>query len=92
MPILRFRESEKPLTARFYGTEKEKITIHSKRRAGSRSLEKLEGAEYQVAEVKKGERTKKAPLPFTTSTLAAGSFQGAEFLHTENHACCTAVI
>ena len=24
---------------------------------------------YQVADVKKGERTKKAPLPFTTSTL-----------------------
>ena len=23
---------------------------------------------------------------------SAGSFQGAEFLHTENHACCTAVI
>ncbi len=25
-------------------------------------------------------------------TASAGSFQGAEFLHTENHACCTAVI
>ena len=58
----------KPLTARFYGTEKEKITIHSKGELDT-ITKKLEGAKYQVAEVKKGERTKKAPVPFTTSTL-----------------------
>ena len=58
----------KPLTARFYGTEKEKITIHSKEELDT-ITKKLEGAKYQVAEVKKGERTKKAPVPFTTSTL-----------------------
>ena len=58
----------KPLTARFYGMEKEKITIHSKEELDT-ITKKLEGAKYQVAEVKKGERTKKAPVPFTTSTL-----------------------
>ena len=58
----------KPLTARFYGTEKEKITIHSKEELDT-ITKKLEGAKYLVAEVKKGERTKKAPVPFTTSTL-----------------------
>ena len=58
----------KPLTARFYGTEKEKITIHSKEELDT-ITKKLEGAKYQVPEVKKGERTKKAPVPFTTSTL-----------------------
>ena len=58
----------KPLTARFYGTEKEKMTIHSKEELDA-ITKKLEGAKYQVAEVKKGERTKKAPIPFTTSTL-----------------------
>ncbi len=58
----------KPLTARFYGTEKEKMTIHSKEELDT-ITKKLEGAKYQVAEVKKGERTKKAPVPFTTSTL-----------------------
>ena len=58
----------KPLTARFYGTEKEKITSHSKEELDT-ITKKLEGAKYQVAEVKKGERTKKAPVPFTTSTL-----------------------
>ncbi len=58
----------KPLTARFYGTEKEKMMIHSKEELDT-ITKKLEGAKYQVAEVKKGERTKKAPVPFTTSTL-----------------------
>ena len=32
-------------------------------------LGKLENAEYEITEVKKGERIKNAPLPFTTSTL-----------------------
>ena len=32
-------------------------------------LKKLEQEQYIVADVKKGERSKKAPLPFTTSTL-----------------------
>ena len=32
-------------------------------------LSELKDAEYRIAEVKKGERSKKAPLPFTTSTL-----------------------
>ena len=29
----------------------------------------LEDAQFQVAEIRKGERTQKSPLPFTTSTL-----------------------
>lgn len=57
----------KPLTAKFYGKEK-KMTIASKAQMDS-ILKELEGASYRVQEVKKGERTKKAPLPFTTSTL-----------------------
>ena len=32
-------------------------------------LKELEGETFQVKEVKKSERQKKAPLPFTTSTL-----------------------
>ena len=39
-----------------------------------------------MQEVKKGERIKKAPLPFTTSTLQQEAVQGAEFFYTENHA------
>ena len=92
MQILQMPGEKKPLTAKFYGNGERKDDDSFTKKSWIQIRKKLEGAEYQVAEVKKGERTKKAPLPFTTSTLAAGSFQGAEFLHTENHAYCTAVI
>ncbi len=58
---------KKPLLAKFYGKEK-KMTISSKAQMDS-ILEEIKGAEFVVEEVRKGERTKKAPLPFTTSTL-----------------------
>ena len=32
-------------------------------------LKVLENEEFEISEVKKGERIKNAPLPFTTSTL-----------------------
>ena len=57
----------KPLIAQFYGKEK-KINIAS-REEMDQILKDLEGTSYQVQEVKKGGRSKKAPLPFTTSTL-----------------------
>ena len=59
---------KKPLVAKYYGTTKQKQEISSKE-----ELEKikktLQNAKYQVTDVKCGERTKKAPQPFTTSTL-----------------------
>ena len=58
---------KKPLIAHFYGTSK-KMAIES-----SAQLEKIKAVladeKYIVEEVKKGERTKKAPTPFTTSTM-----------------------
>lgn len=58
---------KKPLLAKYYGNPKKQENI------GKEELEKiykdLEGAVYEVSEIKKGERTKKPPLPFTTSTL-----------------------
>ncbi len=59
---------KKPLTAKFYGVPGEKREIHS-REEMDQVLAAVKDASFQVAEVKKGERTKKAPLPFTTSTL-----------------------
>ena len=59
---------KKPVTAKFYGTTKEKMEIHS-REEMDQVLAALKDAEFSVTDVKKGERTKKAPLPFTTSTL-----------------------
>ena len=59
---------KKPVTAKFYGTTKEKMEIHS-REEMDQVLTALKDAAFSVTDVKKGERTKKAPLPFTTSTL-----------------------
>lgn len=58
---------KKHLQAKFYGTDK-KLPIHNKAEVDE-ILKKLENAEYEINEVKKGERIKNAPLPFTTSTL-----------------------
>ena len=67
------------------------MPIHNKKEMDE-LLEKLENAEYEITEVKKGERIKNAPLPFTTSTLQQEACQDSEFLHTEDHASGTAVI
>ncbi|MCD8362868.1 MAG: type I DNA topoisomerase [Lachnospiraceae bacterium] len=64
----RVEGEKKPLTAKFYGTTEEKRTISS-REEMDQVLEALKDAEFSVSDVKKGERSKKAPLPFTTSTL-----------------------
>ena len=59
---------KKPLLAKYCGTADAKKTI-----ASAEELEEvkklLDKAQYRVASVKNGERVKKAPLPFTTSTL-----------------------
>ena len=57
---------KKPLTARLSGTDKKPISGRSEMDG---ILDELKGAVYEVAEVKHGERVRKAPLPFTTSTL-----------------------
>ncbi|WMC93025.1 type I DNA topoisomerase [Kineothrix sp. MB12-C1] len=66
--LLHVQGEKKPLAAKYYGTPDGKVNISSEEQLKGIMAE-LEGAEYEVAEVKKGERTKKAPLPFTTSTL-----------------------
>ena len=58
---------KKPLQAKFYGTDK-KMAVSS-RQEMDELLKNLEGKDYEISEVKRGERIKNAPLPFTTSTL-----------------------
>ena len=59
---------KKPLTARYYGEGDKKKALSSEEEVNQVKKD-LEGVTWHVADVKKGERVKKAPLPFTTSTL-----------------------
>ena len=58
----------KSLTAKFHGDENGKLAITCREEA-DRIMDEIRGERFEVLEVKKGERVKKAPLPFTTSTL-----------------------
>ena len=60
--------AKKPLIAKFHGTADGKVAIHNKKEL-DQILKNLENAHYVVDEVKHGERTKKPPIPFTTSTM-----------------------
>ena len=59
---------KKPLEAKFYGNEDGKTDIKSRKEMDD-LLSALKNETFKVLEVKKGERIKKGPLPFTTSTL-----------------------
>ena len=65
---LAIKGEKKPLLAKFHGDEKGKITISNKEQV-EQIMDEIRTEQFRVLEVKKGERVKKAPLPFTTSTL-----------------------
>ena len=65
---LKVKGEKKPICAKYYGTTEKKQGIGSKEEADE-IMNSLKGAKYEVKEVRHGERVKKAPLPFTTSTL-----------------------
>ena len=66
--LFQIKGEKKPLVAKYYGTTEGKAAISSEEEL-NKILKDLENAEFKVTDVKKGERIKKAPLPFTTSTL-----------------------
>lgn len=63
---------KKPITAKYYGTvrngKEHKQTIANETQAQA-VMDALKDASYTVTEIRNAERSKKAPLPFTTSTL-----------------------
>ncbi len=61
-------DNKKPFAAKLLKTPERKAEIHSKEEM-DRVLKELKGLELFVKEIKKSTRTKKSPLPFTTSTL-----------------------
>ncbi|MBP5623546.1 MAG: type I DNA topoisomerase [Lachnospiraceae bacterium] len=58
----------KPLVSKYYGSDGKKKELHSKAEV-DKVLKDVKGKQFDVSEVKKSERSRKAPLPFTTSTL-----------------------
>ncbi len=76
--ILKAGSGKKSFTASFYSDENGKKTIDSKAEA-DRIEALLQGAEFTIQEVKRGERTRKTPLPFTTSTLQQEASKALNF-------------
>ena len=66
--ILNIEGMKKPVTARLTSDSKGKVTIGSEEDV-NRIMKDLEGCDFAVDDIKNSERVKKAPLPFTTSTL-----------------------
>ena len=65
---LKIKGEKKSIVAKFYGDRDNRIDI--KDAAMAEEIRKaLESSEFKVESVKNGERIKKSPLPFTTSTL-----------------------
>ncbi|MCQ2507958.1 MAG: type I DNA topoisomerase [Dorea sp.] len=65
--MLQVKGEKKLLPAKFYGTDK-RMTIHSKQEL-DQILAAVENEEFKIDDIKNSVRTKKAPVPFTTSTL-----------------------
>lgn len=76
--VLNLKDSKAPLVAHFHGDKNGKIDIKTKEQA-DQIHKAVEEAEYHINEIKKGERTKKSPLPFTTSTLQQEASKALNF-------------
>ena len=75
---LKIAGEKKTLLAKFYGDSESKMNISS-REEMDRVMAEISKEKFKVIEVKKGERVKKAPLPFTTSTLQQEASKALNF-------------
>ena len=75
---LAIKGEKKPVVAKLYGRKDDKIAIASSKEMDA-VLAELKDKEFQVLDVKRSERTKKAPLPFTTSTLQQEASKALNF-------------
>ena len=69
---------KKAIAAKLYAKGKDKISISSKEEM-DKIIKEIEHQEFKVLDIKKGERVKKAPLPFTTSTLQQEASKALNF-------------
>ena len=76
--VLNVKGEKRPLTARFYGTGSTKMTIHSREELDE-ILRTVEKAEFKITDIRTTERIRKAPLPFTTSTMQQEAAKALNF-------------
>lgn len=69
---------KKPLIADFYGEKNKKLSIESEQQMDG-IIRELEKSRFHVSDLKETERTKKSPLPFTTSTLQQEAAKSLNF-------------
>ena len=69
---------KKPLIADFYGTVNEKMNIESESQVDD-IINELKKSEFAISDIKTSKRTKKSPLPFTTSTLQQEAAKNLNF-------------
>lgn len=65
---LNIKGEKKPLIAKFYGDRNGKIDIKNAAQM-QKILDEVKNSGFSIESVKKSEKIKKSPLPFTTSTL-----------------------
>ena len=75
---LKVKGEKKPLIAKFHGDKSGKINVTSKEQMDE-ITKKIKKGGFSVSDIKTGERTKKSPLPFTTSTLQQEASKALNF-------------
>lgn len=66
--VLDIKGEKKPLIAKFYGDENGKLEIKNGEQMQA-ILDEVKKSDFSIESIKRGEKVKKSPLPFTTSTL-----------------------
>ncbi|MBP5198264.1 MAG: type I DNA topoisomerase, partial [Lachnospiraceae bacterium] len=75
---LKVKGKKSTLTAKYYGEDKKKVDLKTESET-EKVMKDAKDKKFVVSDVKVAEKTKKAPLPFTTSTLQQEASQTLNF-------------